>query len=741
LRRAALEAKRAVHNVRAPKLKPAQMELVLAALGNPGRSTLAQWLDDYKEFESEKVALEARISATINSDLRGAIISALADDGFHRAMRCVAWTQFEQAQPLRSVGDGPPLSTAERKLLAYLSRAAWKTSPLSTFMYTGRLSLRAPPPGEAAALIVERRYATTYVNPALLDELRRVRPTGIAPDATVYRHPRAVLASGGVLRYPKATYAPANAGCWRIDRKSEIELGETVTRVLFAVPEAGQPLNEFIAALHAHGMRDREAQAVVRVLEREGLVRVCDDDAAFDAKLESLAQALGEDAAPDNPRWLDANQVASLLSDVRQSIGATGATLEASVARYEHGVASISGSVHDAALEGALADLEELLLSCLVVNPAYAALVGTWQQVSEGTSAIPLTKLLEAQGALAKAGLGPSPKLDVATLIGRGHRAPVTAYFQLACQPDGYRLVLNQAQTFSLSQSLRAMPAEAAEREALTRTYADWLKELYGDAEPVELPVCNLCNGLQDHPRITASVLDWGNETGYSKPSVAIEDVQVAFDSISQRFRLTNTRSGRAIALVYLGGIVPQPIWGDAYFLALLSNPLQVLLPNLIEAELALAEEDAVAHVPRLEHGVVVVRRALWRVPSKDIRRLLAGTKTNAFLALRGFMRHHGIPSQVFMRPSSGGDRTKYYTQKVFRKPMFFDVSNLTLYPSMLRLAELADHVVLVEALPGSSELWMESVAGERRVSELQFEFALSARQEDGRSRNFAACG
>lgn len=733
LRRAALEAKRAVHNLRAPKLKPAQLELVLAALDAPARGVLGQWLDDYLAFESGKATLEARMDAAMNADLRGAILGALADEGFNRALRSTAWPQFDQLQPLRRADDGRPLTTAERKLLTYLSRAAWKTSPLSTFMHTGRLTLRAPPPGAPAALVIERKYATTHVNPALLDELRRLRPTASAPDATVHRHPRAMLAPGGAIRYPKATHAPANAGSWRVDRASEIALGEPITRILFAVPEAGQPLGEFIDTLEAQGMAGREAQSVVRILAREGLVRVAGDDAAFDAQLDLLTQALSEDAAPDNPRWLDPGQVAGLLADVRQAIGATGATVEASVARYEHGVASLSGAVNDAALECGLVELEALLSSCLVVNPAYAALVRAWHQASQGAGAIPLVRLLEAHGAPAPPAPGPAPALDAATLLAAGHRAPVTAYFQVACQPDGYRLVLNQAQTFSLSQSLRALPADAAEREALLRTYGDWLAGLHGDAEPVELPLCNRCNGLQEHPRITDAVLDWGNETGHPGRRIAIEDVQVRFDEATQRFHLTNARTGRGLALVYLGGILPQAIWGDAYALTLLCNPLHVALPSLIDAESGLGDGEGVAHAPRLERGSIVMRRALWRVPSNEIRRLLAGTRTDAFLALRGFLRDHGIPPQVFMRPSAGGDRARYYTRKSFRKPLFFDSGNPALYPGLLKLAELAEHVVLVEALPGPGEQWLERVAGERRVSELQVEFALSGCLGDAR--------
>jgi hypothetical protein len=509
-------------------------------------------------------------------------------------------------------------------------------------------------------------------------------------------------------------------------------LGEPTTRALFSVPADGQPLGSFISALEANGASSREAQAVVRILEREGVVRLEGTDVEFDAQLESLQERLVEDAAPDNPRWLNPDQVAEALTDVRRLIGATGATVEASGSRFEHGVARLSGQIHDDQLEHCLAELEALLPAYLIVNPGYTALIRAWHRASDGAESIPLLRLLEAFGAPAQAPDSPEQGLDAATLLDAGHRPPVTAYFQMACLSGGYRLVLNQAQTFSLSQSLRALPAEGPEREALLRTYSAWLKTLHDDAEPVEVPLCNRCNGLQDHPRITPAVLDWGNETGHPGPTIAIEDVQVAFEAPTQRFRLTDGRTGRKLSLVYLGGILPQAVWGDAYPLTVLGNPLQLALPSLFDAESELADPDRVAHAPRLERGSIVLRRALWRVPSRDILRLLEGTRTDAFLAIRDFFTANGIPTHVFMRPSAGGDRVKYYTNKTFRKPLFFDGANPALYPALLRLTEHSEHVVLVEATPGPNDQWLERVANQRRVSELQVEFALGRSQRVG---------
>ena len=285
--------------------------------------------------------------------------------------------------------------------------------------------------------------------------------------------------------------------------------------------------------------------------------------------------------------------------------------------------------------------------------------------------------------------------------------------------------MLNQAQTFSLSQSLRALPADVVAREELISTYRAWLSTLYGDADPVEVPICNRCNGLQDHPRLTASILDWGNETGHSTPCIAVEDVAVHFDARSYRFCLVDERTGKKLSFVYLGGLVPQPTWGDAYPLTVLSNPFQMALPSLLDAELELVGVDGVAHVPRVERGRIVLRRAFWRVPSREILQLLRGTRTDAYLALRSFCNAYAIPTHVFIRPSAGGDRTKYYTHKAFRKPLFFDAGNPALYSVLIRVAKLAESVVFVEAIPGPHDQWLERVAGQRRVSELQMEFAL----------------
>lgn len=719
LRSAALEAKRAVHNRRAPK----RLDVVTAALDASAQETLAKWLANYSAFQSCKVALDTRMEIAMHADVRSAIADALADDSFKRALRSTAWALFNQLQPLREAHDGGALSSAERKALVYISRAAWKTSPLSTFLHSGRLMLQAPQSGNAATLAIEDKYATTHANPALLDELQRLRSLPPNLNVTVRRHPRATATPSGAIRYLKAVYGPANAGSWRADRKSELVLGGTAARALFAIPASGQSLGEFLVALAAPGVSEAEARAIVRIMEREGVITLTRPDAELTALLNSLKEVLTEDAAQDNPRWRNADEVAALLADARQSIGATAAATSANDARFEHGVARLSGSVLDDQMQQCLAELETLLPDYLVVNPTYAALTRAWRHAAGGASAVPLQRLLEAYAVSAPAAT--EPLWDAATLLEAGLRAPVTAYFQIACQPDGYRLVLNQAQTFSLSQSLRALPAETSAREELLATYRTWLRTLHGDTEPVEVPMCNRCNGLQDHPRLTAAVLDWGNETDHAAPCIAIEDVRVSFDAPSYRFRLTDERTGRKLSLVYLGGVVPQPTWGDAYPLTVLSNPFQVALPSLLDAEFELGDADGVAHAPRIERGRIVLRRALWRVPSHEILRLLAGKRSDAFLALRDFCSANAIPAHVFMRPSAGGDRTKYYSRKAFRKPLFFDAGNPALFPALVRLAELANHVVLVEAMPGPQDQWLERVAGQARVSELQVEFAL----------------
>ena len=727
LRNDALEVKRAVHNRRAPKLSAPRLDAVMAPLSVSAQAALTKWLADYAAFQSRKAALDIGMEIAINADVRGAIREALADDSFNRALRSTAWPLFVQLQPPREAYIDGALSSAERKALVYISRAAWKTSPLSTFLHSGRLELQAPELGNPATLEIKDKYATTHVNPALLDELQRHQslPISTNTDATVRRHRRAAATPSGAIRYLKAVYGTANAGSWRADRKSELALGGTVACALFAIPASGQPLGEFLTALAASGVNEAEAQAIVRILEREGVITLTRQGNESAALLNSLKEALTEDAALDNPRWKNADEVAALLTDVRQSMGAATATIRSNDARYEHGVAYLSGRVLDDQMEQCLTELETLLPDYLVVNPAYAALASVWRHKCGDASAMPLQQLLEAYSASAPAASATELLWDTATLLNAGHRAPVTAYFQIACQPDGYRLVLNQAQTFSLSQSLRALPSDLRAREELLASYRTWLHTLYGDAEPVEVPICNLCNGLQDHPRLTAAVLDWGNETGHAAPSVAIEDVQVNFDAQSRRFCLTDERAGRKLSLVYLGGLVPQPTWGDAYPLTVLSNPFQVALPSLLDAELELGDTDEVAHAPRVERGRIVLRRALWRVPSREILRLFADTRSDAFLALRDFCSAYAIPAHVFMRPSAGGDRAKYYKHKTFRKPMFFDAGNPALYPALVRLAKLAEHVVLVEAVPGPNDQWLERVAGQRRVSELQVEFAL----------------
>lgn len=732
-RNAALELKRAIHNCRSPKIGPRQIDEIKLLLNRQSGGILNLWLDDIAAFQMQKRIWDSEADRYFKEDVRKANCNALQDDGFSRAIKSTAWDVYCQLLPLKRDTDIGVLSNAERKLLTYIARAAWKTSPKSTFMYSGRLDLEAPDEGQGSRLELVSAYTTTHANPAIFNELQRLRPHEQNPETLVFRHKRAGSVNGSVT-YPRSNFTAVNAGLWRSDRNSELMLGKAVTSVLFGIPREGQTTEAFFTALQAQGLTAPEAQAVIRIMLREGVIFLerflGPDQLNFEMRLNELKAILAEDACATNNHWHNPGQISECLASVRNDFGITSALTRAGDARSEYGIAELRGKVFDSELRQCIGALELVLKDFVAVNPIYIMLAETFLREFDGDEYIDLSRLLEAFLRNYQSSVSNTANWSADDLIKSGHKVPVTAYFQVVSGSSDVRVVLNQAQTFSLSQSLRALPENKNDKENYLDKYRAWLEYLYHPAEPIEVPVCNSCNGMQSHPIITKSILDWGNETDSEDPVLEIEELIVSFDKSNRKFLLKNKNTHQHVSLVYLGGVVSQPAWGAGYLLTILNNPFVLNLPTIVSAESQLLAENPgnegkVLHAPRIQRGKVVIRRAFWMVPSRIIEGLLKGSRSDGFLNLYKFCKANGINCQLFIYPSSGGDKIKFYTQKAFRKPQFLDIFNPALYSTLSRISEMSDYVILVEALPGKDEQWLQQVSDQRRVSELQIEFSL----------------
>lgn len=727
----ALELKRAVHNGRSPKLTLSQVEEIKFLLNPQNYDLLCLWLDNITQLQTKKKYWDLEFGLLLRQGARKSIINAFEVEGFTRALKCTAWDLYNQLQPIKHENDKSNLSSAERKVLTYISRATWKTSPKSSFMYSGRILLEVPEDSQRAKLNFISESISTQANPAVFNEIDRLRPLDLNSSTIILRHKRTIALNESVA-YLRCNYRSENAGLWRSDQKSELMLGKAIIKVLFDIPNEGIKLDIFISELVKQDITYLDAQAVIKILFREGIIIpkhiLNEEHQLFESKLIELNQILIEDGDKTNTRWMNSERLNNYLSSIRTELGISTAKTRVNDSRFEFGVAELSGQVLDIALDQCLTELEVVLKNYIHINPVYAALAKSFLLEFETESNVDLLTFLESFSKKNHQSMYVDDDWTNEFMLNSEHKVPVTVYFQVVSGVNETSIVINQAQTFSLSQCLRAIPE--IKKDDYLEIYRHWLNFLYDPAEPIEVPMCNNCNGLQNHPSITNTILDWGNEFDYKHSISEIEDLNVSYDKSTHKFILTHKHTKKNVSLAYLGGVVAQPAWGLGYLLTILNNPFILDLPTIHKAESellpnAINDNDKVIFCPRIQYGKVIIRRAFWIVKSSIFSEILKNSPSDSIINLYKYLIENGINLQLFIYPSSGGDLNKYYSQKIYRKPLYFDIFNPCLHETLLRVCRLSDFVVLVEAVPSNDALWLQKVSNQRRVSELQVEFAL----------------
>ena len=128
--------------------------------------------------------------------------------------------------------------------------------------------------------------------------------------------------------------------------------------------------------------------------------------------------------------------------------------------------------------------------------------------------------------------------------------------------------------------------------------------------------------------------------------------------------------------------------------------------PTLFQPESLLAPQplpDQVRSAPRIETGLVTLRRASWSVPPELVPRRQPGdSDARHLLRLHGWLAEHGIPDRCFVKVSApAGPNWLASAFTKARKPLYVDLASplqLAVFERML--AAPAEHVVFREALP-----------------------------------------
>jgi hypothetical protein len=131
-----------------------------------------------------------------------------------------------------------------------------------------------------------------------------------------------------------------------------------------------------------------------------------------------------------------------------------------------------------------------------------------------------------------------------------------------------------------------------------------------------------------------------------------------------------------------------------------------------------------VTALPRVDAGRVTVQRAAWLAPYELVPLRTKGETDAAYLLrLRGWLREHGVPDRCFVQALTvRGTRPTAMTKA--RKPLYVDFGNWFLCAVFERLLRgPADLVVFREALP-TPEHAFERAPGDTRVTEVLVELA-----------------
>lgn len=708
MRRLVLEAKRAVHGDRLPRMAAGGTAAVIRLLGLVDGAVFEAWLEAAMQVHGlaqETPDLEAEILRAA----RDGIARALADAPFMGSIQLYAPALAAQLEPWRSARTGK-LDQAERTLLAYLHRAACKTSPLGAFTYIGFADIGAGDPSPRGA---QDLYVASFANIGTLHAIARARaPAGLAADDRVRLASHTRIGADGRVRFLQSAYQAGNAGPWRTDVPSTITLPPSLASEL-AMLDTPTPMGVIAAKLERGGVS--EAPALLSMLVERGILEVAGTMSRLEASLVPLASALrglyrGAKGVARMQGRDRTRQLAVLADRVRPLLGVGDGEVASDPAQLVTEIGYVApGGV--ALSSGELALIEELgraLRSYVTCDPLHARfwdLLAARRGSDRSVNAFEFA--MDAQERRLVGGAGP----DELRNRPLPRCLPAAAFLQFATQDDGTMLiVLNKVHPHGGSQAVRHLLQGDPTSSPFRHVYRKWLEDVHGDREPVELPVNAAFNPLQRHVPVTTRSFSWGREAGLRGRRLPLEKVALVARGEDRTFELRDVAGGK-LALVYLGGAVPMPAWGLPYLLTLYANPIAFDFPR----SSALAD-GSVLYMPRVSRGNVVLRRACWRVRGAALAPLLDGGVMQRMRKLAAFFDHHGIAWRTFIK--AGGSPTA--VGMAGRKPMLFDLENPLLHASLLKLVRGGADISFSEALPDPLML------KEAHVREVQVDLDLS---------------
>jgi len=802
--------RRAIHRHRPPR-RAAFDETVRAALPDDLAGDIRRWIDRLEERDRWLASLPAALATETAIKVR-ALRATVADPRFRHALVQTGSPLSEALEAWLARGDDrSPGWPVVRRLAKYLSRAALKTSPYSTFTTSGLAAWVDRDGGVRPAIQFRRDLEPCGllelhggVLPALEQALAersdlrgalriRLNPSAHESDGTVSflgrppREPIVTLRATPEVRacirlaidHPWSTMDAFRAGL-AAEPGAEPAVTAYVDRLVDAgllelrlgiADQADDPLGDLADWLETAGNGgDGKTATVCRAL-RDEVRRPTRADtveehrarlSAISDHIDGLGEAFGRawagtglagPATHENMVYgqpaadLDTAAWRPALDDldaVRRWAGLFEPGLPLLVAlgeyaRQRFASAEIPFVRFYQVLHGDLARTDDRLDGDADTIADLRALLGP----SAGLPAARLPRLRElnrkrAESARAVLTHPPSSdgvvRLDPAELVaGYGYAAApasVACYVQPVSRGGRLGLVLNAiASGYGRGRGRwYRLVARAAEGDILPPAPADagpdvLLAESHGA----------FGHALNLRRPLTPYHLEYPHTVGEHPAGrgFALRDLVVRYDARTARLRLGAVGVAGEVRPVH-GGLTAEYALPPALQLLIrafgsptvLHPAMPVLSSGLPDP---LRQADRIVAMPRVDVGLVTLRRAAWLAPSACVPRRDKGESDGAFLLrVHSWLRRHRIPTRCFVRPIEALDTSvRRIVVSKARKPLYIDFECWFLVAVFERLVrDPAELVLFTEVLPApedalapgpsACEAIVELTAGER---------------------------
>ncbi len=319
---------------------------------------------------------------------------------------------------------------------------------------------------------------------------------------------------------------------------------------------------------------------------------------------------------------------------------------------------------------------------------------------------------------------------DRSSLPGGASAIPptLTIFFQLAAADRDaldhgeYYLVINQVNSGEGGLLGRFANIGGTGQNLLRDKLADWVNHLYGGLNPLELLTCADVNSLQTEQGTCTGVFEWPGELPVADstggPAVRLDQLRLRANQNGTLYFVDE--HGEPVCLSYQG-VVPSYLAPPALRLLMVIADPWVRDYGMEKATVSSGEQGTagIQYFPRRQDGRIVFQRAKWHVPASALVRKENGESDfSFFVRVNRWRIEHGLPEEVFVQ----AERTPISAQAKDRKPFWVNFGSPHSIEVLHQLAGADTDITLTEALPARIQHWVmphpEHPRSDKRASE-----------------------